>query len=83
MADFDIFPNGTAFDTWVGSNCDKCKKGYCLKTSQWRCDIEKAIEFSGKRHRALLKGYREDIAKRLKWDGQAYLEHDCPEFEAL
>jgi hypothetical protein len=85
---FAVFPNGTSFMVWSDHNCDRCVNGYDeTKHAQGRseCDIENAIALSAATDGTLLHGgwtpmnKADAIAKRLKWDGRTYLEHDCPE----
>ena len=86
---FSLFPNGTSFTIWSERNCDRCVKGYDEKkhsNGKSECDIENAIALASGTDGTLLHGGHtpmnkaDAIAKRLNWDGQTYLEHDCPEF---
>lgn len=86
---FAVFPNGTSLMCWMDQNCDRCVKRYDeAKHTKGRsdCDIENAIALASATdgrlthagHTPLNKA--DAIAKRLNWDGQSYLETDCPEF---
>lgn len=86
---FGIFPNGTSHMFWSERNCDRCVKLYDEdKHSNGRsgCDIENAIAIASATDGTLLHdgmtpmNKAAAIAKRLNWDGQSYLTHDCPEF---
>ncbi len=86
---FALFPNGTSFMMWTDRNCDRCIKRYDdTKHAQGRseCDIENAIGLASCTDGTLLHGgatppnKADAIARRLTWDGQSYLENDCPEF---
>jgi hypothetical protein len=74
---------------WNDRNCDRCVKRYDEKKhSKGRsdCDIENAIALAAATDGTLLHDGRTPlnkanaIARRLNWDGQSYLDHDCPEF---
>ncbi len=74
---------------WYGRNCDRCVKRYDeAKHSKGlsECDIENAISIAAATDGSLLLDGKvpmnkaDALARRLKWDGQTYLEHDCPEF---
>lgn len=86
---YSLFPNGTAFMCWNGRNCDRCKKGPApdIIGNNPLCEIEDAIALAscldGKLTLDGTKTAEEAaaLAARLKWDGQSYLETDCPEFE--
>lgn len=74
---------------WNDRNCDRCVKQYDPdKHAKGRsgCDIENAIALSAATDGTLLHdghtplNKADAIAKRLNWDGQSYLQHDCPEF---
>lgn len=86
---FNVFPNGTSFMCWNERNCDRCVKRYDEDKhpkGRSECDIENAIALASATDGSLLHGgdtpmnKADAIAKRLNWDGQTYLEHDCPEF---
>lgn len=89
--DYSLFPNGSSFMDWYERNCDRCVK--CLKPDQLQkngnnpqCVIETAIALASATDGTLTHGgytamnKADAIAKRLNWDGQTYLHHDCPEF---
>jgi hypothetical protein len=85
---FDVFPNGTSHMMWMERNCDQCVKRYDeAKHTKGRseCDIENAIALASATDGSLLhSGHTpmnkaDAIAKRLNWDGESYLTHDCPE----
>lgn len=87
---YALFPNGTSFMVWYEQNCDrclKCPKAEILKQgTNEACAIETAISLASVTDGTLLHdGYTpmnkaDALAKRLNWDGQSYLESDCPEF---
>lgn len=86
---FSLFPNGTSFMIWSERNCDRCVKGYDENkhsNGESDCDIENAIAKASVFDGTLLHSSStpmnkaDAIAKRLKWDGRSYLQHDCPEF---
>ena len=85
MSNWSIFPNGTSFMMWRDRNCDRCKKGYNEDKhpsgQNHDCPIEQAISVASMLDGTLQPENREEIARRLKWDGETYLEHDCPEFD--
>jgi hypothetical protein len=85
---FSVFPNGTSHMLWMERNCDRCVKRYDEeKHSKGRseCDIENAIALASATDGSLLHSGHTPmnkaaaIAKRLNWDGESYLTHDCPE----
>lgn len=85
---FSVFPNGTSHTTWLDRNCDRCWKSKVNdRTGKSRCAIENAISFGAASDGTLLgSGIRTPeqaakLAARLGWDGQSYLETDCPERE--
>lgn len=68
---------------------ERCAKGYDeakYSNGKSECDIENAISRAGGTDGTLLHAGHtpmnkaDAIARRLKWDGKSYLEHDCPEF---
>lgn len=74
---------------WSERNCDRCIKRYDEEkhvkgTSE--CDIENAIAMASALDGTLLHcgntpiNKADAVARRLNWDGQSYLTHDCPEF---
>lgn len=85
---FSVFPNGTSFMMWLERNCDRCVKGpkpeHVGRNAE--CPIEDAIALSSvtdgtlthSGHTPLNKA--NEIARRLNWNGESYLESDCPEF---
>lgn len=90
-----VFPNGTSFMCWLDRNCDRCRKGPSKAVAEGDtdnglnplCSIESAIALS-----SCLDGTLDDFAglppaaeimRRLNWDGESYLEHDCPEREPI
>lgn len=86
---FSLFPNGTSHMIWMERNCDRCVK--CFDPSKHDsgrsdCDIENAIALAAATDGTLLHdgltapNKADAIAKRLNWDGQSYLENNCPEF---
>lgn len=86
---FSIFPNGTSHMIWLVRNCDRCIKNYDPEkhaNGRSECDIENAISLASATDGSLLHdgitppNKADAIARRLNWDGQSYLEHDCPEF---
>lgn len=85
---FALFPNGTSFMMWMDRNCDRCVKGPKpgLIGANTACPIEDSIALASATDGTLLHGGHappnkaDAIARRLNWDGQSYLEHDCPEF---
>jgi len=88
---FALFPNGTSFMMWNDRNCDRCVKRYDENKhvqGRSKCDIENAIALASATDGTLLHGGHtppnkaDKIARRLKWDGHTYLEHDCPELVA-
>ena len=73
---------------WMERNCDQCVKRYDeSKHSKGRseCDIENAIALASATDGSLLHSGHTPmnkanaIARRLNWDGESYLTHDCPE----
>jgi hypothetical protein len=85
---FSPFPNGTSLMIWSGRNCDQCVKRYDKtkhRKGRSECDIENAIALAAASDGTILHGGRtpmnkaDAIARRLNWDGQSYLTHDCPE----
>lgn len=86
---YAVFPNGTSHMIWTDRNCDRCAKRFDeSKHSRGRsdCDLENAISIASATDGTLLHdgitpmNKADAIAKRLHWDGQSYLTHDCPEF---
>lgn len=81
------FPNGTAFADWIGRNCDQCKKGPPPghEGPNTACDIENTIALAACIDGTLLlDGTQPEekaaaLAARLGWDGESYLETNCPE----
>ena len=89
LPSFSVFPNGTSHMIWREHNCDRCIKRFDdSKHTKGRsdCDIENAISIAGATDGSLLHdgltpfNKADAIARRLKWDGQSYLTHNCPEF---
>lgn len=89
MKAFAVFPNGTSHMVWQERNCDRCVKRFDEdkhKDGKSPCDIENSIALASVTDGTLRHcgdtplAYAEAIAKRLNWDGQSYLTHDCPEF---
>lgn len=87
--DFSIFPNGTSHMMWTERNCDRCVKRYDYEkhfNGRSECAIENAIALASATDGTLLHdgmtpmNKANSIAKRLNWDGESYLTHDCPEF---
>lgn len=86
---YSLFPNGTSFMCWNDRNCDRCLKRYEEArhvNGRSECDIENAIAIASATDGSLLHGGQTPhnkaaaIARRLDWDGETYLCHDCPEF---
>ncbi len=83
---FSVFPNGTSYMIWNDRNCDRCVKRFDERKGKSECDIETAIAFASATDGTLLHdgmtpiNKANAIARRLNWDGQSYLAHDCPEF---
>lgn len=86
---YSIFPNGTSHIIWMERNCDRCVKRYNLAKhphGMSDCAIENAISMASATDGTLLHdgttplNRADAIAKRLNWDGESYLEGDCPEF---
>ena len=85
---YSVFPNGTSHMVWRGSNCDECWKSKVNeKTGKSYCAIEYAIALASATDGTFLAdGLRtttraKRLADRLGWDGESYLETDCPERE--
>lgn len=85
---YSVFPNGTSHMTWTDRNCDRCWKSHVNeKTGRSRCAIENAIYYGAASDGTLLGGglrtpaVAARLAARLGWDGNDYLETDCPERE--
>lgn len=85
---YTVFPNGSSFMDWNARNCDRCWKSHVTEaTGKSRCAIENAIAYGAASDGTLLGGglrtpaMAARIAKRLGWDGDEYLETDCPERE--
>ena len=86
MSNHELFPNGTSFRMWMERNCDQCTK--CYEESKDpgdgtnpNCEIESEVSMSYLSDGCLRPEARERIGNRLKWDGETYLEHNCPEFK--
>lgn len=74
---------------WMDRNCDRCVKRFDPEkhaSGRSECDLENAISLASATDGTLLHGgftppnKANAIARRLEWDGESYLEHDCPEF---
>jgi hypothetical protein len=86
--EFSLFPNGTSHMMWRERNCNRCVKGPKpdLVGHNRACPIEDAIAIASALDGSLLHcgetpiNKANEIARRLNWNGQSYLEHDCPEF---
>lgn len=89
MPDYSLFPNGTSHMIWAGRNCDQCIKRYDESKMSGgvnpQCSLEHAIAIASATDGTLLHGgitphnKAAAIAARLEWDGESYLQHDCPE----
>ena len=86
---FSIFPNGTGHMIWMSRNCDDCIKRFDPEKHMngfSGCAIENAISMAAASDGTLLHGgltapnKANAIARRLNWDGESYLENNCPEF---
>lgn len=82
---WSVFPNGTSFEIWTSRNCDRCANNYDRNPpkgpTSFFCGIEEAINVASILDGRIEESSREEIGRRLKWDGKTYLQHDCPEFE--
>jgi len=85
---YSVFPNGTSHMRWTGRNCDRCWKSRVNeRTGKSRCAIENAIGFAAASDGTLLgdgrltPAHATKLASRLGWDGNDYLDTDCPERE--
>ena len=69
------FPNGTSMCIFHENNCYRCKK-YDYNPDK-TCDLDLAIGLayfdSGE--------INTDIAKRIGWDGEGYINYECNERE--
>lgn len=85
---YSIFSNGSSHMMWMDRNCDRCWKSTVNeKTGKSRCPMENAIGFGAASDGTLIGAGRltrkqaAKLASRLGWDGNGYLETDCPERE--
>lgn len=95
MSDYAVFPNGTSYMCWMDRNCDRCRKGPGPAVANGEtdnglnplCAIESAIALSSVVDGTLCDRAgippASEIMRRLNWDGQSYLEHDCPEIAPM
>lgn len=41
-----VFSCGTQYADWIFNNCETCKKGYDYENDEYRCDIQKELDFA-------------------------------------
>ncbi len=71
------FSNGTEFQSWKATNCERCRLGYDREHPMgWQCQIEAAIDLASIKDGTIAPS----IAKRMGYDSDTFeLAWACPE----